>query len=45
MQYHQFKIGSIDTILNLITRDSFRVSVDFEEAYNSVKYQKISNDT
>lgn len=30
-------MGSIDTILNLITRDCFPVSVDFEEAYYSVK--------
>lgn len=37
MQYHHFKMGSIDTILNLIPRDCFPVSVDFEEAYYSVK--------
>ena len=37
IEYHHFKMDSINTILNLITKDCFMISVDLKEAYYSVK--------
>ena len=37
IEYHRFKIDSINTILNLITKDCFMASIDLKDAYYSVK--------
>ena len=37
IDYHHFKRESINTILNLITKDCFMASVNLKDAYYSVK--------
>ena len=37
IEYHHFKMESINTILNLITKDCFMASIDLKDAYYSVK--------
>ena len=37
IEYHHFKMDSINTILNLITKDCFMASIDLKDAYYSVK--------
>ena len=37
IEYHHFKMESIDTILNLVTKDRFMASIDLKDAYYSVK--------
>ena len=40
IEYHYFKMESINTILNLITKDFFMALVDLKDAYYSVKISK-----
>ena len=37
IEYHHSKMNSIDTILSLISKDCFMVSIDLKDAYCSVK--------
>ena len=37
IDYHHFKMESINTILNLITKDCFMASINLKDAYYSVK--------
>ena len=37
IEYLHFKMDSINTILNLVTKDCFMASVDLKDAYYSVK--------
>ena len=37
IEYHHFKMDSINTVLNLITKDCFMTSIDLKDAYYSVK--------
>ena len=37
IEYHHFKMDSINTILNLITKDIFMASIDLKDEYYSVK--------
>ena len=40
IEYHYFKMESINTILNLITKDFFMALVDLKDAYYSIKISK-----
>ena len=37
IEYHNFKMESINSILNLSTKDCFMLSIDLKDAYHSVK--------
>ena len=37
IDYHHFKMESINTILNLITKDCFMASINLKDAYYNVK--------
>ena len=37
IEYHHFKMDSINTILNLIIKDCFMASIDSKDAYTILK--------
>ena len=41
IEHHHLKMESINTILNLITKDCFMASIDLKDAYYSVKISEI----